>query len=145
MYRAAVTFHNFSRYPETRPHRWRAFWVQLGYDVFSVVLVLVYLPQLALTVVLYPFAWLHEKLSDEWRPFGAVSSRVENWWKRHVEDLNPIYLAAKRAADGRVERYLHHEDAPPEGVGTMPHLRQGVRITRTPSGLLNRGAEDGRA
>lgn len=91
---ALSVFQKFSRYPATRPYRWRAFGVQLARDVFDIALIPLCLPLFLLSLALFPFWWLRERL-DDWRPFAPMAERVRDWHARHSRELYPLLKGAR--------------------------------------------------
>lgn len=125
MYKAVRAFIRYGRYPESRPHRWRALGVQSAYTVASVFAFILLTPIFLLMVLTWPFAWLHEVLRE--RRFWLPTDPVAAWHSRELRRLNPIFLNACEAAghepDGSPRRMVTRSDGEP--TRPLPHVKWG--------------------
>jgi hypothetical protein len=97
---AFSAFRSYSKYPETRPFRWRAFWVQGAYDVGRYAFLTVTFPVTAAifvaAVVTWPFWKIHEFCTDS-RAFSWVGFAIDplyEWFKAEHSRLHPIWERA---------------------------------------------------
>jgi hypothetical protein len=95
MYRTVRAFYRYSQHTETKPLRWRAARAQAVQDIIQGLLFLELVPKLILWLLLAPFAWLHEALSNhKVFPGDWLYGAFKPWYDAEVRELNPIYLKA---------------------------------------------------
>lgn len=99
MIRAVRALIRFGRYPETRPHRWRAFRAQALKSTVEAVNLVLLSPVFVVMLITWPFAWLHESLRERrfWFPTDPLVRAVAAFYRREHKALNPIFLEARKA------------------------------------------------
>jgi hypothetical protein len=97
---AFSAFRSFSKYDETRPLRWRAFFVQGAYDCARYAYFVLTFPITVLVLVTaavtWPFWKLHELCASphcfEW--LGRPMDPIRKWWKQNYDEIHPIFIKA---------------------------------------------------
>lgn len=97
MFRAIRAFVRYNRYPETRPYRWRVFWVSLAYSLTLALQIIALSPLIVVGLIALPFHLAYEWVERRkfWWPTDLLMDRVERMYRAECKRLNPIYFKAK--------------------------------------------------